>query len=115
MICEWSAARVGAEAGPPLRAATLIEPSGWGAGCGGGHPARLHRCPTVAGPPGRSATLTAMLVAHTVTHATALHDQLAAINILKTVKDAVLGFLVLVLLIGVLIGFLIGRAFGRRR
>ncbi len=33
---------------------------------------------------------------------------------LKTVKDAVLGFLVLVLLIGVLIGFLIGRAFGRR-
>ncbi len=56
-----------------------------------------------------------MLVAHTVTHAAALHDQLAAINILKTVKDAVLGFLVLVLLIGVLIGFLIGRTFGRRR
>jgi hypothetical protein len=56
----------------------------------------------------------AMIVAHALTHAVAATDFVQAAGFLQTLRRAVLGFLVVVLLIGVLIGFFIGRAVGRR-
>jgi hypothetical protein len=55
-----------------------------------------------------------MIVAHALTHAVAATDFVQAAGFLQTLRRAVLGFLVVVLLIGVLIGFFIGRAVGRR-
>jgi hypothetical protein len=58
--------------------------------------------------------MAAMIMAHALTHALALPDYVQAAGFLQTIKNAVLGFLVIVLLLGALIGFFIGRAVGRR-
>jgi predicted Na+-dependent transporter len=54
-----------------------------------------------------------LIVAHALTQLLATYVEAA--NFLQIVRDAVFGFLAVVLLIGLLIGFFIGRAFGRRR
>lgn len=55
------------------------------------------------------------MVSHAMMNLAAVSQQVDAASFLTTIKNAVLGFLLIVLLIGVLIGFFIGRAFGRRR
>ena len=41
--------------------------------------------------------------------------QFVQADFLRTVRNAVVGFLLIVFLLGALVGFFIGRAFGRRR
>lgn len=44
-----------------------------------------------------------------------VHQHLEAIDILRTARNAIVGFLAFVFVLGGLVGFFIGRAFGNRR
>jgi hypothetical protein len=56
-----------------------------------------------------------MTVAYALAQVVALNEHIDAANFLKIVRDAVLGFLAIVFVIGGLLGFFLGRAVGRRR
>jgi hypothetical protein len=43
-----------------------------------------------------------------------IHQHLQAADILRTLRNAVVGFLAVVFILGGIVGFLIGRLFGRR-
>lgn len=43
------------------------------------------------------------------------HQYLEAADLLHSIRNAVVGFLVVVFILGGIVGFLIGRLFGRRR
>jgi hypothetical protein len=80
----------------------------------------IGRFPT-SGQADHAETMTLMTLAHAVEphhYLNAIHhlaaENLAAPNFLRVLRNAVVGFLALVFVIGGLIGFFLGRAFGRR-